>query len=105
MRSCGATSPFKLESAPAFPEALAMSHVPSPQKVVPVLSYAGPIVPQRPAFNARRAWTWKGEHLFRDYLTPAQAWFIRIAGAQSHAYAYQGGLLGGLIAMWANKRR
>jgi hypothetical protein len=76
-----------------------------PQKVVPVLSYQGPVVPQRPAFNARRAWAWKGDHLFRVYLTPEQAWFIRIAGGQANAMTYQGGLLGALIAWWVNKRR
>ena len=78
----------------------------SPIPAVPVLNYAGPIVLQRPAFNVRRSWMWKGEHLFRVYLTPTQAWFIRIGGAKNNAAAigYQGGLIGMLIAAWMNKR-
>jgi hypothetical protein len=78
-----------------------------PIPAIPVLNYAGPTVPQRPAFNARRTWTWKGEHLFRIYLTPARVYFIRIGGARTHETVAmtQFGLLGGLIAWWAAKHR
>ena len=69
----------------------------------PLLNYAGPTVLQRPAFNARRAWAWKGEHLFRVYLTPQDAYFIRIGGAKNNAVAVHFGLIGGLIALWAQK--
>jgi hypothetical protein len=77
----------------------------SPVAAVPVLNYAGPTVPQRAAFNARRSWAWKGEHLFRVYITPRHLYFIRIGGAraQQQAIAYQGGLLGALIAHFAAK--
>ena len=82
-----------------------MSQLP-PIPAVPVLSYAGPTVLERPAFNARRGWAWKGEHLFRVYLTPDKAWFIRIGSARQGAAAvgYQGGLLGMLIAWYLSKR-
>lgn len=78
-----------------------------PIPAIPVLNYAGPTVPQRPAFNARRHWTWKGEHLFRVYLSRDRIYFIRIGGArtQEAVVMAQFGLLGGLIAWWAAKSR
>jgi hypothetical protein len=69
---------------------------------VPVLNYAGPVVPQRPAFNARRSWAWKGDHLFRVYLSTTHLYFVRIGGARNQAAALHGGLLGALIGMWLN---
>jgi hypothetical protein len=73
------------------------------QASVPVLNYAGITIPQRPAFNARRAWAWKGDHLFRVYLTQTHLFLIRIGGARNNAVAHQGGLLGMLIAHYMNK--
>jgi hypothetical protein len=73
------------------------------QATVPVLNYAGITIPQRPAFNARRAWAWKGDHLFRVYLTQTHLFLVRIGGARNNAVAHQGGLLGMLIAHFMNK--
>src|SRR4051794_5405324 len=79
----------------------------APVAAIPVLGYAGPTVPQRPAFNARRHWTWGGDHLFRVYLTPARVHFVRIGGGKtSETVALtQFGLLGGLIAWYVSKNR
>jgi hypothetical protein len=73
----------------------------------PVLGYAGPTVPQRPAFNARRTWTWKGDHLFRVYLTGNRVYFVRIGGGKTHETVAltQFGLLGGLVAWYLSKQR
>lgn len=74
---------------------------------IPVLSYAGPTVPQRPAFNARRRWTWGGDHLFRVYLTSQRVYFVRIGGGKTSqtVAVTQFGLLGGLIAWYVSKNR
>ena len=71
-----------------------------------VLSYAGPTVPARPAFNARRVWTWKGDHLFRIYVTPQHLWFVRIGGGKNsqRAATAQFGLLGALIGHFLQKQ-
>jgi hypothetical protein len=74
----------------------------NPMPAVPVLNYAGPVVPSRPAFNARRAWAWKGDHLFRVYLSTTHLYFVRIGGARNQGAALHGGLLGALIGMWLN---
>ncbi len=78
-----------------------------PQSVsgVAPLNYAGVVVPQRPAFNARRSWTWKGDHLFRVYVTPGRLWFVRIGGSRqtNAAVGAQFGLIGALVTYFVNK--
>jgi hypothetical protein len=64
------------------------------------------LTPERPDFYVRRAI--KGTaHVFQIYITPTQAWFIRVGGLGTTevVVAAQGGLIGGLIAWFMQSRR
>ena len=64
------------------------------------------LTPERPDFYIRRAI--KGTpHVFQVYITPTQAWFIRVGGTATTEMivASQGGLIGGLIAWYMQSRR
>src|SRR3982751_308671 len=84
-----------------------------PLEGIPVLGYPGGGGPlggdagQVPAFNARRRFTWSGEHLFRVYLTPEFVYFIRIGGArnQEQVMYLQFGLIGWLVGHFMAKSR
>jgi hypothetical protein len=72
-----------------------------------ILSYRGSAgLDDMGAFNARASVGWKGDMLFRVYLTDSQAYFIKVGGAKksNQAMAFQFGLLGALIVYLVNKR-
>jgi len=72
-----------------------------------VLNYRGSAgLDDMNAFNARTSVGWKGDTLFRVYLTDSQAYFIKVGGAKNsnQAMAFQFGLLGALIVYFLNKR-
>ena len=55
------------------------------------------------AFNARMNIAWKGDLLFRVYPTPERIFFIKIGGAKNQQTAMHFGLIGLIIAHFANK--
>jgi hypothetical protein len=77
----------------------------NPASSGPILNYAGPRVPSRPAFNLRRALGWKGDHLFRVYVLPEKLCCVRIGGSRSSqaAVGAQFGLVGALVIYFLRK--